>query len=280
MKSRPQLLLALLVPIAASVASVPSRLVTVVNEIRVQGCDGRDGVTPALRHDSVLDRVAKAQASGDSLKEAMKESGYRAVQVAVLEASGSDAARERALSNQGCKDIIDPVYRDVGVALDDGTAWIVLASPLVPPAAGATRDVSRRILGLVNEARSRSRRCGWKRYEAAPALVLSETLNRAAAAHARDMADRSRLDHTGRDGSSPAERATRAGYTWRVVGENIASGQATPEQVVEEWIGSSHHCANLMSSDFTEMGVGFSADSTSAGGIYWAQVFAAPQSRP
>ena len=110
--------------------------------------------------------------------------------------------------------------------------------------------------------------------------MLSETLNRAAAAHARDMADRSRLDHTGSDGSSPAERATRAGYTWRFVGENIASGQATPEQVVEEWIGSSHHCANLMSADFTEMGVGFAADSTSAGGIYWAQVFAAPRSEP
>ena len=47
------------------------------------------------------------------------------------------------------------------------------------------------------------------------------------------MADRSRLDHTGSDGSSPAERATRAGYTWRVVGENIASGQATPEQAIQ-----------------------------------------------
>ena len=249
MTPRPLLLLALLAPISASIASVPSRLVTVVNEIRAQGCDGRDGVTPALRHDPVLDRVAEAQASG-------------------------------RLSDQGCKDIVNPVYRDVGVALDDGTAWIVLASPLVPPAADAARDVSRRILGLVNEARSRSRRCGWKRYDAAPALVLSVTLNRAAAAHARDMADRSRLDHTGSDGSSPPERATRAGYTWRVVGENIASGQATLEQVVEEWIGSSHHCANLMSADFTEMGVGFAANSTSAGGIYWAQVFAAPQSQP
>ena len=280
MTSRLLLLLALLAPISASVASVPSRLVTVVNEIRAHGCDGRDGATPALRHDPLLDHVAEAKASGRSLKEAMKDAGYRAVQAAVLEASGSDAARERALADQGCKDIINPVYRDVGVALRDGTAWIILASPLVPPAADDNRDVSRRVLGLVNEARSRSRRCGWKRYDAAPALSLSETLNRVAAAHARDMADRSRLDHTGGDGSSPAERATRAGYTWRVVGENIASGQATPEQVVEEWIGSSHHCANLMSADFTEMGVGFAANSTSAGGIYWAQVFAAPRSQP
>ena len=50
--------------------------------------------TPALRHDPLLDRVAEAQASGRSLKEAMKEAGYRAVQAAVLEVSGSEAARE------------------------------------------------------------------------------------------------------------------------------------------------------------------------------------------
>ena len=66
MTPRPLLLLALLAPISASIASVPSRLVTVVNEIRAQGCDGRDGVTPALRHDPVLYRVAEAQASGRS----------------------------------------------------------------------------------------------------------------------------------------------------------------------------------------------------------------------
>ena len=280
MTSRPLLLLALLAPIAASIASVPSRLVTVIDEIRAQGCDGRDGADQALHHAALLDQVAEALATGRNLKEAMKDAGYRAVQAAVLEVSGSEAAMGRALADDGCKDVTNPVYRDVGVALNGGTAWIILASPLVPPAAEDNRNVSRRVLGLVNEARSRSRRCGWKRYDAAPALSLSESLNRAAAAHARDMADRSRLDHTGGDGSSSAERATRAGYAWRVVGENIASGQATPEQVVEEWLGSAHHCANLMSSDFTEMGVGFAANSTSAGGIYWAQVFAAPRTRP
>ena len=267
------------IPAAAAAAESPD-LIRSINSIRAQGCDGRNGAERALEHAALLDQVAEAQASGRSLKEAMKDAGYRAVQAAVLEVSGSEAAMGRALANDGCKDVTNPVYRDIGVALNNGTAWIVLASPLVPPAAEDNRDVSRRVLGLVNEARSRSRRCGWKRYDAAPALSLSETLNRAAAAHARDMADRSRLDHTGHDGSSSAERATRAGYTWRVVGENIASGQATPEQVVEEWIGSAHHCANLMSADFTEMGVGFAANSTSAGGIYWAQVFAAPRTRP
>ena len=273
-------LLLLLLPPGFNAAAANADLLRSLNSIRAHGCDGRDGADQALQHAALLDQVAEALASGRGLKEAMKDAGYRAVQAAVLEVSGSEAAMGRALADDGCKDVTNPVYRDVGVALNDGTAWIILASPLVPPAAEDKRDVSRRVLGLVNEARSRSRRCGWKRYDAAPALSLSETLNRAAAAHARDMADRSRLDHTGGDGSSSAERATRAGYTWRVVGENIASGQATPEQVVEEWIGSAHHCANLMSADFTEMGVAFAANSTSTGGIYWAQVFAAPRTRP
>ena len=265
-----------LVLTASHANATNSDLLRSIDSIRAQGCDGGDGVTPALRHDPLLDRVAEAQASGRNLKDAMKEAGYRAVQAAVLEASGSAAARERALADEGCKDITNPIYRDVGVALDDGTAWIVLAAPLIPPSAQGTEDVSRRVLELVNEARSRSRRCGWKRFAAAPALVLSESLQRAAAVHARDMAYRSVLGHGGSDGSSPAERATRAGYAWRTIGENIASGQATPVQVVEEWVKSPYHCANLMSADFTEMGVAFAADAKSAGGIYWAQVFGAP----
>lgn len=270
----PLLLLLALPGLPSAAASMD--LIRTINSIRAQGCDGRDGVTPALRHDPLLDRVAEAQASGRNLKDAMKEAGYRAVQAAVLEASGSAAARERALDDEGCKDITNSVYRDVGVALGQGTVWIVLAVPLIPPPAQGTQDVNQRVLELVNEARSRSRRCGWKRFAAAPALVLSEALQRAAAVQARDMADHSVLGHAGSDGSSPAERATRAGYAWRVVGENVASGQATPEQVVEEWIKSPHHCANLMSTDFTDMGVAFAADPKSAGGIYWAQVFGAP----
>ena len=67
-------------------------------------------------------------------------------------------------------------------------------------------------------------------------------------------------------------RAERAGYDWREIGENVATGQATAEQVVAEWLGSPHHCANIMGAEFTEMGVAFAA---SPSGVYWAQVFGA-----
>ena len=88
------------------------------------------------------------------------------------------------------------------------------------------------------------------------------------------MARRGVMDHAGSDGSTAAERATRAGYEWRTVGENVAMGQSTPEQAVAEWLGSVRHCGNIMSAEYTEMGV---AVASNARGVYWTQVFGAPQ---
>jgi len=158
----------------------------------------------------------------------------------------------------------------------------LLALLAMPPAQASDapdRDfeaVRVRVLTLVNEARAVARRCGWKRFEAAPPLARSEALDRAALVHARDMASRGRMEHAGGDGSSSGERATRAGYRWRTVGENVAVGQPTPELAVESWLESSRHCANAMDPDFTEMGSGFAADPGNASRIYWAQVFGTP----
>jgi len=206
--------------------------------------------------------------------------GYLAVQSATLEVSGSDAGVARALAERGCRDIIDPVYRDVGVAQHSDDAWIVLAAPFVPPPASQAQAVSRQVLELVNEARSQRRRCGWKRFEPAAALMHSNELQRAALAHARDMAERRILSHTGRDGSTPGERATRSGYRWHAVGENIAAGQSTAQQVVAEWLESPRHCGNLMSPDYSEMGVAYAVDPQSEPAIYWAQLFATPRPTP
>lgn len=271
------ILLTLIALNASQAASAGPDLVAVIKGIRAQGCDHHSGVKSALRPNPLLDRAAQALVSGRSLREAMKDAGYRAVQSAMLELSGSDDAIARALAERGCEDITDPVYRDVGVAQRANNAWIVLAAPFAPPPADQAGAVSGEVLALVNEARARPRRCGWKRFDAAPPLVKSDALQRAALDHARDMAGRSNLRHAGRDGSTSAERATRAGYRWRTVGENIASGQSTPGQVVAEWVRSPRHCSNLMDAEFTEMGVAYAVEPGSSAGIYWAQVFAAPR---
>lgn len=269
------LLLASLLAIPAALAATSSQdVVAAVNAVRARGCGSRAAVVPAVRPDGRLDQVAAELATGGELKDALRSAGYRAAQAAVLESSGNPGSLERSLADRGCKDVSDPVYRDLGVAQREGVTWLVLAAPLEAPAADQAGSVSARVLALVNEARAVKRRCGLKRYPAVPPLTASPALQAAAASHAADMARRGVMDHTGSDGSTAAERATRAGYEWRTVGENVAMGQSTPEQAVAEWLDSVRHCGNIMSAEYTEMGV---AVASNARGVYWAQVFGTPQ---
>jgi uncharacterized protein YkwD len=268
--------LALFAALGLSTAPARADLLAAMNQIRAQGCGKEGGSVAPLERSPALDRVAESLMSGRTLRDAIGGAGYRAMQSATFEASGSNAAIALALAQRGCRDVIDPIYREAGIAERPNRAWIVLAVPFAPPAARDAGSVSQRVLALVNEARAQPRRCGWRRFKAAPPLALSGTLQRAASAHARDMAARQKMSHSGSNGSTPAERATRAGYRWRFVGENIAAGQPTPEAVVAEWLESPQHCANLMDADYTEMGVAFVTAKEGTAGIYWAQVFGAP----
>ncbi len=274
MRVRTLLLAALIAGPSNHAAAAPQDPAAAVNAIRARGCASRPGIATALRPDARLDRVAAELAAGRSLADALRSAGYRAMQVAVLEATGNPALLERSLEQGGCKDITEPVYRDLGMAQGPEVVRIVLAAPLEAPSPGESASAGERVLALVNAARAEKRRCGLKRFAAVPPLASSAALQAAASAHADDMARRGVMDHAGSDGSTPASRATRAGYAWQMVGENVAAGQSTPEQVVAEWLGSARHCANIMSAEFTEMGVAVAAD---ASGVYWAQVFGAPQ---
>ncbi len=102
-------------------------------------------------------------------------------------------------------------------------------------------------------------------------------LSRAALVHSQDMAKKDFFEHKGSDGSTVGIRTARVGYVWRTVGENIAIGPQTAEIVVQGWIDSPGHCANIMSPAFTEMGIAFVVDRKSEAGIYWTQVFGTPR---
>lgn len=86
--------------------------------------------------------------------------------------------------------------------------------------------------------------------------------------------------HTGRDGSTALERIARTGYHPEATGENIAAGQPSPASVVEAWMNSEGHRANILNCDFQEIGVGYYHLSPDPGEIrqvhYWTQVFASP----
>ena len=73
------------------------------------------------------------------------------------------------------------------------------------------------------------------------------------------------------------ERATQAGYRWRTIGENIATGQGAPKQVVAGWLASPQHCSNIMQPAFTEMGAAYFVNRERDTAIYWTQVFGTPR---
>jgi uncharacterized protein YkwD len=263
-----------LLPLAAR-----ADVVEAINEARLRGCHADPGITPRLRENSRLNEAARRLSLGESLQNAARKAGYRSVTSASVQISNvpDDREVERIVSRQFCPQITSRDLRDIGAYRRGADVWVMVASPFTPPAPADRQAISRRVLELTNRARAQARRCGSEAFPAAPPLVLAPPpLERAAAEHSQDMAKHSYMDHTGRDGSTPADRVTRTGYKWRAIGENLASGILTPEDAVNGWVGSPHHCENLMSARFTQMSVAYAVNVGSNGGIYWTQLFGTP----
>ncbi|THC44296.1 CAP domain-containing protein [Massilia sp. Mn16-1_5] len=254
-----------------------ARLVALVNAMRAApgACGGaRPAPAPALKSDPRLARVRIG--AGTFPEYAVERAGYNAAQVEVISARGAqdEAGVIELIRQPYCRVLLNPEYRDIG-ATREGDEWtIVLARPLLPLTLPEQSEVGREILDAVNAARAVPRNCGERAFGAAPAVAWNDALAAAALAHSRDMAARRHFGHQGSDGSMVASRATRSGYSWRLVGENIAAGQTSAAEAVAGWIESPGHCANLMNPLFTEMGAGYDISRAKLPGfVYWTQVF-------
>ncbi|MBV9889722.1 MAG: CAP domain-containing protein, partial [Rhizobacter sp.] len=166
-------------------------------------------------------------------------------------------------------------YADIGVARSGSTWRINIARPLIAKDLGDWREAGQAVLRLVNDARARPRVCGDKSFAPAPPLAWNDQLAQAALVHSRDMAQRNYFDHVDPSGASVAERASKTGYRWHAVGENIAAGQGSAKQVVAGWLASPGHCENIMSREFVDMGAAYAINPHSAMEIYWTQAFGA-----
>lgn len=270
------MLVALMLYSNAALATV----VAAVNHARTAYCGLSSASYPPLTESPKLNEVARLLAHGESLSGAERRAGYIARRALWIRITGTpnDAAVERVVGRQFCAQLADPKLRGIG-SYPHGAheLWIVLAQPLRIPPARTAAAVRRRILQLTNEARAQERTCGPRRFPAAPPLTLAPALTRAAEAHARDMAAHGLFSHIGSNGSTPAERITRAGYRWSRIGENIASDVGTPRKAVADWLASPPHCANIMNARFRQMGVAFAVNDNSAGTIYWTEEFATPR---
>ena len=136
-------------------------------------------------------------------------------------------------------------------------------APAPPSTSGGTAvstcslpDFTNAVLTRVNEWRARGANCGPEGvFPATTALQWNDALGVAAEAHSRDMQRNNFFSHTGSNGGTVGTRVTAAGYGWSAVGENIAAGQRSVQEVVDGWVASPGHCANLMSPTFRHIAV-------------------------
>ncbi|HKP52672.1 MAG TPA: CAP domain-containing protein [Chloroflexia bacterium] len=124
------------------------------------------------------------------------------------------------------------------------------------------------VIVLVNAERA-------KQNPALPPLKGDPKLAAAARAHSADMACNDHFDHTGTNGSSAGDRIAAMDYAFSTWGENIAWGQTTAAEVMDSWMNSEGHRANILNPDFTQIGVSDMA--LPDGAPLWTQVFATPQ---
>ena len=138
------------------------------------------------------------------------------------------------------------------------------------PTTSTSGEAWTEMLVAVNAARAEGRSCGdtWK--DAVQPLAWDGALHRAARHHSRDMASTGRFSHTGSDGSRVGDRASRAGYAWRSVGENLALMDVPVRSVVDALLQSPAHCSAIMDPTFTELGAARESN-------YWTQVFGRPR---
>jgi uncharacterized protein YkwD len=140
----------------------------------------------------------------------------------------------------------------------------------------ASSMLTNRALELINKVRSKGTHCGDELFGPAPPVHLSGTLDNVALGHASDMAEKNYFEHVDPAGHSPADRVRAVGYQEKLVGENIAYGPESVDEVVKGWLDSPGHCENIMDPRFAEMGIAL-APGRAKHGLYWVQVLAEPR---
>lgn len=157
-------------------------------------------------------------------------------------------------------------------------------SPAPAPAAGTRLtcnlpNFEAEMLAAVNAHRRAGASCGSRgAFPAVTELTWNAQLTQSAAGHSEDMVARNFFDHVGSNGSTIGDRVTATGYVWRSVGENIAAGQPSIAVVVDGWMKSDGHCANLMNAGYRHLGAACVAgNANTTYRTYWTQNFGSPR---
>lgn len=142
-------------------------------------------------------------------------------------------------------------------------AGTLVGSLQAMPASASTQEDQ--VIAIVNRIRAQN---------GLGPVSYNPTLATAARRYAGYMASANFFSHSGPDGSTMTSRIEAAGYRpWTFVAENLGAGQSSPEQVVDGWMNSPGHRANILSPKVREIGVGYAYQAGSRYGHYWAQEF-------
>jgi uncharacterized protein YkwD len=293
----------LLAALLAAAAPTHTRAdgVSAVQVLRAGGCGGLVPIAPPLTHSASLDRAAREWAAGQALAQSVARSGYVSASTSGVHVAASDSTLLEQLRRSDCGAVTNPGLRQIGSFHRGSETWVVMAAGTAAPAEPggvaarqaaplpSARPVSQvplvapiavlshHALELVNEVRARGVRCGERSFAPAPPLTLSGTLGTVAYGHATDMAVHNYFEHEDLAGQTPADRVRAVGYHEKLVGENIAYGPQTVDEVVQGWLASAGHCENIMDPRFAEMGLAFAAGHGSKHGLYWVQLLAEPR---
>ena len=178
----------------------------------------------------------------------------------------------------GASDLSHTVVRGdtmwkLAVKYEVGTSEIIQANPQVsnpdliypgqvltiPQVSSAITSFESEVVRLVNEIRVQN---------SLKPLTANWELSRVARYKSQDMRDRGYFSHTSPTYGTPFQMIKAFGLSFRTAGENIAKGYATSQAVVNGWMNSSGHRANILNASYTQIGVGYVAQ-----GHYWTQMF-------
>ncbi len=148
----------------------------------------------------------------------------------------------------------------------------IQCNKVVKPSSGSSNESSNssssnvsaieaEVAKLVNEERAKN---GLK------PLELSSEISKVARIKSQDMADKNYFNHTSPTYGTPFDMMKKFGISYSAAGENIAKGQTTAQSVMNSWMNSPGHRANILSANFGKIGVGYVIKN---GTTYWTQMF-------
>lgn len=216
--------------------------------------------TKSIAYEETFEKVTQ-KTDNDNVQENSQNSGYQ-----------DDASQDDSYQDNGSESDDNGGSSDAGENSDDSSsgesANVIDDESLLAIAKINTvtySEFANRVLELVNIERANA--------GVAP-LVLDEALCNAANMRAIEMDRTGEFSHTRPGGRECFTVVDYCNIGYMMCGENIAAGQPTPEEVMNSWLGSAGHKANILSPEYTKMGLGYSTGGGGEYRHYWAQEFA------